>query len=196
MMKYKDLDPQKYPKLLEDAVKKLTLTLERDSKVLTEMNNSLNWIVTLLGVILATGISYFKNVSPCSLSFTLLYASRIGFCFAVLSLIIHKIFLVRYETAKFQYLNSLNTHELELKYDQRLLSKNIIQDSNFFIVEFINNFRNGQYIPHPEIDNRAKEFLKLDKTIISCARILKFTFWLSMIIFILNAAAVFYLILA
>lgn len=192
-MKYKDLSEQ-FPKLLEDSIKKLTLTLERDSKVLTEMNNSLNWIVTLMGVILATGISYFKEAKIDGLVFQLLYASRISFCATVFILIAHKITLLKYERVKLQYLNTLNTHELELKYDIDLLKKKINLDEIFSISTFINNFRNGEFIPLAN-DERKIGLSKMDRKITCYGYILKFTFWLSIIIFILNFISIFYLIL-
>ncbi len=50
-------------RLVKDAAKKHTILVERDSKVLMKMNNIINWIITLLTLLIAISINFFKNQS-------------------------------------------------------------------------------------------------------------------------------------
>ena len=195
-MLYKDLKDTDLVKLLEDASKKQTSFVERDSKMLTEMNNALNWIITLLTVLLAVSLNVFKNIVPCGLDSQLLFVSKIIFCIGILNLIVHKIVLVAYERRKYHYLNMLQTHELELKYNfKRFRLKFDGNKENFTIPDFLNDFKEGKYIPIPSHDDRPKHFSKINKQIALLGLIIKITFYLSITLLLANLSIIMYLLL-
>ena len=160
--KEKDIKDEDIIELLSDAFKKLEATALQDTKVLSDMNNSLNWILTISGFIFA----FFgrQNTNPHTSLETLLLFSNFIFVLLLAVLIIHKIFMIRYESIKNGYLENLRTHFLELKYGDLQIIKSSIK-SNFFIVNVINDFRNGNFIRHPSIDQRATSFLEMDRQI-------------------------------
>jgi len=195
-MLFKELGKDTLSKLLEEATKKLSLQTDRDSKLLSEMNNTLNWIVTLMAVLLATGINYFKNIEHnSSYEFDLIYLSRCTFVLCIVILVIHKVVLVRYESLKFEYINTLNTHELELKFNIEALQKKLDPDETLIISNFINDFRNGFFVPLGELDERPARFSVIDKWLKRYGKILQTTFILSVVLFTIDFSITFYLLL-
>lgn len=195
-MLYKDLKDSDLVKLLEDASKKQTSFVERDSKMLTEMNNALNWIITLLTVLLAMSLNVFKNVVPCGLESQLLFVSKIIFCIGILNLIAHKIVLVAYERRKYHYLNMLQTHELELKYNFKAFRLKFDDNREIFkIPAFLNDFKEGKYIPFPSHDERPMGLAKVNKQIALLGLMIKITFYMSITLLLTNLSIIMYLLL-
>lgn len=194
-MIYKDFSDNDLVRLVEDAAKKHTILVERDSKVLMEMNNTLNWIITLLTVLMVTTINLFKHSPHKDLDTSLFCTSKIIFGMGILVLILHKIVLLSYEKIKFKYLNSLHTHELELKYDVKKFRSTLDGEAIFSIAEFINSFKEGKFIFLPGYDERPKNFCRMNKKIKLRGRILIASFYLSILLILINLSIFIYLIL-
>lgn len=194
-MIYKDFSDNDLVRLVEDAAKKHTILVERDSKVLTEMNNALNWIITLLTVLMATSINFFKYSPHNELDTYLFCTSKIIFGMGILVLILHKIVLLSYEKIKFKYLNSLHTHELELKYDVKKFRSTLDGEAIFSIAEFINSFKEGKFIFLPGYDQRPRNFCRMNEKIKWRGLILKCSFYISILLIFTNLSIFIFLIL-
>jgi hypothetical protein len=182
----------KLKEMIKDSLNKLEETAFLDSKLLTEMNNALSWILTLTTVLFV----YYSKFFDGTLSCYELVATNFGKVLFLVSLglfLIHKISLLQYEKIKGLYQKSLRTHALELKYDLNQLRKNI-PSTGISIFDFINHFRNGKLIPHPTLDDREKHFKKYDRTISILGLILKLSFWIEIGVFIIFVTGATFLI--
>lgn len=178
------MDDDKIKELITDSLKKLEGTAFQDSKLLTEMNNALSWLLTLT-VVLFVYYSKFFSIELSCLQLIIVQASKYLFVISLVLFLIHKISLIQYEKIKSLYQESLRTHALELKYDIKHVQKRISTDQDLSFFTFINRFRNGELVPHPNLDDRPKHFQKYDRTISNLGRILKFTFWAEIVVFVL-----------
>ena len=179
------MEDHKLKELITDSLKKLEGTAFQDSKLLTEMNNALSWLLTLTVVLFVYYSKFFSNIELSCPKLIIVQASKYLFVISLVLFLTHKISLILYEKIKSLYQESLRTHALELKYDIRHVQKRISTDQDLSFFTFINRFRNGELVPHPNLDNRPKQFQKYEQTISNLGRILKFTFWTEIVIFVL-----------
>jgi hypothetical protein len=165
--------------LLNDSFKKLESTATQDTKILTDMNNSLTWVLTISGFIFAF---YGRQSSPsCYFDKVLFLIGNFIFSTLLFLLVVHKISLIQYEKIKNSYVENLRTHFLELKYtDFNQLKSRLGLSEHIFIAEFINKFRNGDFIEFPKADGRGKAFKEFDKKTLRLSWVIKFTFWAGM----------------
>jgi hypothetical protein len=130
--------------LLEDAFKKIESKATQDSKLLSDMNNALNWILSLTTVMFVLYIRLSaSNVT--SLNQGILHFSRVLFALLIIILILHKIILLRYEKAKGHFIESLRTHYIDLKFDISLLKSKYNFNAMPGIENFTSNLENGIY---------------------------------------------------
>jgi hypothetical protein len=193
-MYYKDIEDNKILDLLHDAIIKQTVSVDHDSKTLIEMNNALNWLLTLMTVLLAYYMAEYAKPAINCLDYIIFIISKILFIVSIISLIVHKISLISYEKNKYVYISSLATLELEFKYDVAMFRRLLNENDRLFIPDFINNFRNGVYLPYPQLDTRTSDFKKIDRRLTGLGATLKFTFWLVIVCFTLYFAGIVYLL--
>lgn len=146
------------------------------------MNNALNWILALttfmFGIFFSKGKAGFD-----ALDSIVFLGSRLLFAVLLTMLIVHKVWLVKYESAKGLYLETLRTHLIELKFNVHLLKANMPELTS--VTEFINAFRYGYFIARPNDDGRPKEMRRLDRVMQKSGRVLKATFTVAICCFIL-----------
>lgn len=184
-MKEKDLSDTDLKVLIESAFQKLEKTDEIDSKLSSEMSNTLNWILTLTTLFLGISIQNSKTITDLCLKVELLTTEKVIFAFSVIMLIVYKIVNLAYEKNKKSFLSNLHTHKLELLFDIQFKLKPKLTDEKTFIPTFINRFRSGEFIP--DYDKDRKEALKIiAKNISTYGKLLKLIYTLTMIAFIIN----------
>ncbi|HMJ47871.1 MAG TPA: hypothetical protein VK498_11120 [Ferruginibacter sp.] len=171
--------------LLEDSFKKIESSAEQDSKKLSDFNNTLNWILTLSTVffVFYTRLTFLSS-SNWELFLSLL--SKLFFILLTSILIVHKIFLIKYEDFKGAYLATLRSHCIDLKFNIEELKKKIKVTIPFSTLTFVNSFRNGDFLFHYSKDESIKGLKKFDRKIIWYGNGLKVTFWAGVVIFWLN----------
>ena len=139
-------------KLLSDTIDKLRRTENNDVKVANEMSNNLNWITTLTTLFFGLIINNSESDFCYKEDFALIF--KYCFILLVLILIIYKIIIKKYVMIKTDILNMLDTHYIELKSKPQLLQHKLTDQHDFF-VNFINSFRDGEYLP-PGNNDRKK----------------------------------------
>jgi hypothetical protein len=168
--------------LLTDTFKKLESTANQDSKKLSDMNNALNWILTLTTVLFV----FYNNQSFSNcVCFGLIisFLSKSFFVILIVILLVHKIALINYESSKSSFVENLRTHYIELKFNIDILKSKYDFSNRINVADFINGFRFGGLIPYPKYDDRPAAFAKFDRLMKMYGKILKITFWTGMIVF-------------
>lgn len=179
--------------IIKDSLTKLEGTAFLDSRLLTEMNNALSWLLTLTTVLFVYYSKHFNDNLTCC-EFVIVQAAKYLFILSLGLLLVHKLSLIKYEKIKGLYQESLRAHALELKYNLRQLKKRIPSDEEFSIFEFIKQFRDGELIPYPTLDDRPKHFMKYDRIISNLGLILRISFWIEICVFVLFVAGACFLI--
>jgi hypothetical protein len=167
--------------VLEDAFKKIESKATQDSKLLSDMNNALNWILSLTTVMFVLYIRLSASHIT-GLNQGILHFGRILFALLIIILILHKIILLRYEKAKGHFIESLRTHYIDLKFDVPMLKNKYNFNEMPGIEDFANNLENGRFVSSSQ---HKPAFLKLPKPIKNYALILRTTFWTGLSIFCL-----------
>jgi hypothetical protein len=167
--------------LLEDAFKKIESNATQDSKLLSDMNNALNWILSLTTVMFVLYIRLSAS-NLTSLNQGILHFGRVLFALLITILIFHKIILLRYEKAKGHFIESLRTHYIDLKFNVHVLKNKYNFNDMPGIEDFANNLENGRFVSSSQ---QSPAFLNLPKPIKRHASILRITFWSGLSIFCL-----------
>ena len=167
--------------LLDAAFKKIESKATQDSKLLSDMNNALNWILSLTTVMFVLYIRLSAS-GVTSVNQGMLHFGRILFALLITILILHKIILLRYEKAKGHFIESLRTHYIDLKLDVSVLKSKYNFNEMPSIEDFTNNFENGRFVSSSQ---QSPVFLKLPKPITKYALILRITFWAGLSLFCL-----------
>jgi hypothetical protein len=167
--------------LLEDAFKKIESKATQDSKLLSDMNNALNWILSLTTVMFVLYIR-LSTSNTTGLNDSILHFGRILFALLIIILLFHKVILLRYEKAKGQFIESLRTHYIDLKLDFSVLKNKYNFNDIPGIEDFTNNLENGRFVSSLQ---QSPAFLNLPKLIKNYAFILRATFWAGLSIFCL-----------
>lgn len=190
----KNLTDGEIKELLDEAFKKLKSTADQDSKKLSDLNTTLNWILTFSTVffVFYTRIN-FLPVNPWEE--IILHASKYSFLSLTLILIIHKIFYVRYEDFKGAYLSSLHSHLIDLKFNLDLIKPKILSMTPFATYMFINSFRDGEFLYHHSREESIKGFKKMDSKIKKCGNWLKSTYWIGLTLFMISFLMMTYVLL-
>jgi hypothetical protein len=175
--------------LLEDAFKKVESKATLDSKLLSDMNNALNWILSLTTVMFVLYIRLSAS-NPVGSNHGILHFGRILFALLIIILILHKIILLRYEKAKGHFIESLRTHYIDLKFDNAVLKNKYNFREMPGIEDFANNLENGKFVSSPQ----SPAFLSLPKALKKYAFILRATFWAGLSIFCLYFFEVIFLL--
>jgi hypothetical protein len=167
--------------VLDAAFKKIESKATQDSKLLSDMNNALNWILSLTTVMFVLYIR-LSTSNTTGLNDSILHFGRILFALLIIILIFHKIILLRYEKAKGQFIESLRTHYIDLKFDFSVIKNKYNFNDMPGIEDFTNNLENGTFLSssHP-----SPAFLNLPKPIKKYAFTLRATFWAGVSIFCL-----------
>jgi hypothetical protein len=165
--------------LLEDAFKRIESNATQDSKLLSDMNNALNWILSLTTVIFVLYIRLSAS-NIAGLNQGILHFGRVLFALLIIILIFHKIILLRYEKAKGQFIESLRTHYIDLKFNVFILKSKYNFNDMPCIEDFTNNLENGRFVFSSQ---ESHAFLNLPKPIKKYAFILRATFWAGLSIF-------------
>lgn len=178
------LENKEIGELLAESMKKIESTSSQDSRVLSDMNNALNWILTLTTVFF---VFYTRQtISPYDcLEKTLSFLNTVFFTIQVLVLTFHKIVLIKYESTKAYFLETLKTHFIELKFSIDNWKTKFDFSGQVNIVNFINDFRDGKFVPFPNHDKRPQAFVKADNKIKIYGALLKFSFWTGIVTSIL-----------
>ena len=125
------------------------------------MNNALNWILTL------TTVFFVFYTRQENLKYYLQIGYKLLFVISILLLVIHKIFLIKYEDFKGGYLASLRTHQIDLKHDISKIKANLNQLIPFNTIDFMNAFRNGDFF-YVMKEQGKKDLRNLDNKIKFC----------------------------
>jgi hypothetical protein len=184
------LNDEQIKELLQDAFKKIESKATLDSKLLSDMNNALNWILSLTTVMFVLYIRLSVS-NATNLNQGIVYFGRVLFALLIIILILHKIILLRYEKAKGRFIESLRTHSTELKYDISLLKSKYNFNEMPGIEDFTNHLENGRFVSSLQ-QNLA--FLNLPKSIKKYAVIIRITFWAGLSIFCLYFFEVIFLL--
>ena len=176
--------------LLKDAFKKIESKATQDSKLLSDMNNALNWILSLTTVMFVLYIR-LSTFNVTSLNQGVLRFGRVLFALLIIILILHKIILLRYEKAKGHFIESLRTHYIDLKFDISLLKSKYNFNAMPGIEDFTSNLENGRFISSSQ---QRPVFLNLPKPIKKYAFVLRATFWAGLSIFCLYFFEVIFLL--
>ncbi|MEP6683837.1 MAG: hypothetical protein ABJA35_11280 [Parafilimonas sp.] len=152
------------------------------------MNNAINWILSPTTVMFVLYIRLSAS-NTTNLNQGILHFGRI--LFALLILILHKIILLRYEKAKGNFIESLRTHYIDLKFDTAGLKSKYNFNVMPGIEDFTNNLENGKFVSSSK---RSPAFLNLPKPIKKYAIILRITFWAGLAIFCLYFFVVIFLL--
>lgn len=180
--------------LLEDSFKKIKSSADQDSKKLSDLNTTLNWILTFSTVFF---VFYTRtNFLPTNtFEIVLFKASKFSFLSLALILIIHKVFYVRYEDFKGGYLASLYTHLIDLKFNLSSIKPKIAKMLPIESYQFINAFRDGEFLYHPSRGVSIQNLKKLDCKIKRCGNWLKVTYWIGLIIFFVSFFMISYVLI-
>jgi len=167
--------------LLQEALKKLESTSTLDSKLISDMNNNLSWILAL-----TIAFTAFYNKQSDINRYTCVYIIIIGrqliLIMLTVILIFHKLILIRYERNKISYLELLRTHYIELKFDlSKLIDSPLLKDG-IDIAKFINFFSDGCFLPSYDIE-RNKCISKYQTRSEKQGNLLKFTYYLAIVLF-------------
>jgi hypothetical protein len=184
------LNDEQIKDLLEDAFKKIESKATQDSKLLSDMNNALNWILSLTTVMFVLYIRLSAS-NATGLNQGVLHFGRVLFSLLIIILILHKIILLRYEKAKGDFIESLRTHFIELKFDISVLKNKYNFKEMPGIEDFTNNLENGRFVSSSQ---QSPAFLNLPKPIKKYAFILRATFWAGLSIFCLYFFEVIFLL--
>jgi hypothetical protein len=184
-LEQKNLTDPQLKDLLEETFKKLKSTADQDSKKLSDMNTTLNWVLTLSTVFFVF-YTRTKLESQCGWEMIVSNISKISFVIITVILIIHKIFYIRYEDFKGLYLATLHTHLIDLKFNLHFLRQRLDVLGRFATYMFINSFRNGEFLYHYGASKSKEEFIQLNTKIQNSGNWLKRTYWLGLLFFTLS----------
>ena len=184
------LNDEQIKDLLQDAFKKIESKATQDSKLLSDMNNALNWILSLTTVMFVLYIRLSAS-NLTGLNQGILHFGKALFALLIIILILHKIILLQYEKAKGRFIESLQTHSIELKFDISLLKSKYNFNEMPGIEDFTNNLENGRFVSSSQ---QSPAFLNLPKSIKKYAFILRATFWAGLSIFCLYFFEVIFLL--
>lgn len=178
------LENKEIGELLAESMKKIESTSNQDSKLLSEMNNALSWILTLTAVLF---VFYTRQNFPFEdcLGETLSFFSTLFFTVLVVVLIFHKIILIKYEETKAFFLETLKTHFIELKFSIDNWKNKIDFSGQVNVVDFVNDFRDGKFVPFPNRDKRPQALNRSDRKLRIYGNLLRFSFWTGIVTFIL-----------
>jgi hypothetical protein len=179
------LTEEELNELIKGAFNKIEKTEQFDSKLSLEQSNTLNWILTLTTLFIGLSIQNKESISNFCLKDGLFFMEKIIFAISVILLITYKIIFQDYEKKKKSFLGNLHTHSFELLFDIKPLLRTKISNSPMFTTSFINNFRNGEFIPDYDPD-RKKALKKIDKAISLYGKLLKLIYSATMIAFTIN----------
>ena len=120
--------------------------------------------------------------------------SKIIFVLSISILVIHKIFLVKYESSKGVYMSSLTTHYIDLKFNIEKVKSFILKSEVFQLGSFINKFREGKLSYNSVREITIRDFKALEKKINSYGNVMKLTYNSGIILFIINFLLISFLI--
>ena len=171
--------------LLQEAFKKIESKATQDSKLLGDMNNALNWILSLTTVMF---VIYMRAATSYTggLDKLIFYGSRVSFGVLIAILILHKIALLYYEKAKGNFIESLRLHYLQLKFDISTLKGKYDFDTMAGIEDFVNNFEKGSFGAAAQ----TPSFTSYPGRIKKYAVIIRVSFWAGLVIFCLYFSGV------
>lgn len=188
------LTEEELNELLKAAFSKIEKTEEFDSNLTLEQSNTLNWILTLTTLFIGLSIQNKESISYFCLKEGLFFIENVIFTISVVLLITYKSIFQAYEKKKKSFLGNLHTHSLELLFDIKPLLKTKISNSPMSSQEFINSFRDGEFIP--DYDPERKRTIKsIDYKIGLYGRFMKLIYTITLIAFTLNLAITIILIM-
>lgn len=176
------MQEEKIKELLSDSIDKLRRTEEIDVKIANEMSNTLNWLTTF--ATLFFGFMIANKVPDFYLINVLVNIYKFSFIFLVINLITYKFVIMSYESTKKEILAFLDTHYIELKNNLINIKSKLTVEHDFF-VNFINSFRDGDFLP-PGNNERKESLTKNYSKLKFLGWTVKWFYFSAMILFIIN----------
>ena len=166
--------------LIQDTYNKIESKATGDTKVLSEMNNALNWILTMAAILFTFNNRNFPDLPDNDIMTTII--SRCLFMIVIVDLIIHKWVLQSYEKNKLFISDSLRTHCLDIKYNIYKVKHRFEFTYPFATSSFINDFITGELYDDLNRREMVKEFANRQCKIKTQAKKLKLTYWLGLVL--------------
>ena len=178
--------------LVSDSILKIKSKSENNEKLLGEMHNTLNWLLTLTTLLFLFYSRQEFDKTTCLMQ-SIDFLSKIDFVLIITAFLFYKIIQFQFLKMQTFFYDSLVTHNLELKYNLDKLKKEYdFSDLNnppfiFEVVKFINYFRKAKFVFYKELDDRPVVFEKAEKKLNILSWILKNTFRVIFVLFSLYA---------
>lgn len=185
---YEDLKVDENLKvLLEKSFHKIETSTKSDSKLVSGRSNTLNWILALTTLFIGVNIDCYNNICKCNdIYIQKVFIFGIGlFILSIILLILYKYTEESYEKKKNLILDTLHTNQLELMYNPRLLLKHLKENKPFFIISFIQKYREGNFIPSYD-KKRKKKFIDMNIKVNKSGTLFSYLYWGIIIIFFIN----------
>ncbi len=181
----RSLSDEEIKLLLDESFKKISKGTELDTKKLNDMNNTLNWILTLTTFFFVIynqlKIELFHtNLIPFALSFKIMFVASIG------NLILHKYLLIQYEDFKGVYIRTLNSQYIDFLVNIEKIRPYVEKIVPFQTPRFMNKFRDGKLAYHNERDETIAFLKKTDDKINYRGGFIKITYFIGMALFVLE----------
>jgi hypothetical protein len=180
-----NLDEGQIKKLLDETFDKIKSMTDQDTKKLSDLNNGLNWILTFTTIFFV----FFYRTEADSASKKdeyFLLAYKVIFLLLVATLIIHKIFYVKYEDFKGAYLGALHSHRIDLLFTYPAWKEKLEKIAPYSTITFHNSFRNGEFLYHSAQEISRQELRALDSKISISANWIKGTYYIGLVLFAID----------